>query len=144
MAVVTGKSDLFGADADPARAKGRPVVTAFSVANAASDSNGSKYLLCRLPSYAVLDALTTIKADTWGFATVNIGTGSNTTALFTAAKNAAHVPITRNGTAHGLPLWQMLGLAADPGGEIELYAHASADAAAAGTMKGEIHWRDRK
>lgn len=143
MAIVNGKSDLFGADVDPARAKGRPVVTAFTVTNAASDSNGSSYLLARLPSYAVLDAMTTIKADGWGFATVYIGIQGDTDALFTANRNAAHVPITRNGALHGLPLWQALGLAADPGGEIELYAFASADAAAAGVMKGEFHWRAR-
>lgn len=143
MAVVDGKSDLFSGDVDPARARGRPIVVAASVANAASDNSGSKYLLARLPSAAILDALTTFKADAWGFAVVNIGTASDIDALFTANKNAAHTPITRNGAQHGQPLWQVLGLAADPGGEIPIYAHASADAAAAGTMKFEIHYRFR-
>lgn len=141
MPVVNGKSNLFAGDVDPARARGRPIVTQFTVTNAGTDSAGSKYLLCRLPSAAILTASTTFKADGWGFAVTSIGTASDVDALFQANKNAAHSPITRNAAAsHGVPLWQLLGLSADPGGEIELYAHAIADAAGAGTMNGEIHY----
>lgn len=141
MPVVNGKSDLFAGDVDPARARGRPITVQFTVTNAADDSSGSTYLLCRLPSYAILTASTTFKADTWGFATTSIGTLTDVDALFQALKNAAHAPITRNGTGqHGVPLWQLLGLASDPGGEIALYAHAIANATGAGSMRGEIHY----
>lgn len=141
MAVVNGKSDLFAGDVDPARARGRPIVIQSSVVNASTDNTGSTYLLCRLPSAAILTSATTFKADGWGFAVTSIGTLTDVDALFTANKNAAHAPITRNAAAsHGKPLWQLLGLASDPGGEIALYAHAVADAAGAGSMSFEIHY----
>lgn len=143
MPVRNKTSNLFGADVDPARARGRPIVEAGEVANAADDDLGSRFLLARIPSAAILDALTTFKADTWGYATTAIGTETNTTALVNAARTAAHTPIARMGTQHGMPLWQVLGMAADPGGEIELYAHALANATGAGTMRFEIHYRFR-
>ncbi len=145
MAVVTTKSDLFGVPLDPAKARGRPIVATFTVANAADDSSGSKYLLGRFPSECILDSRTAFQVQNWGFATVNIGTAEDIDALGTVAKSAGNVysPIAFGDARHGLPLWEALGLAADPGGEIELYAHASAGATGAGSMKGEIHYRYR-
>lgn len=141
MPVVNGKSNLFAGDVDPARARGRPITVQASVFNGATDSAGSTYLLCRLPSAAILTASTTFKADGWGFAVTSVGTLTDVDALFQANKNAAHAPITRNAAAsHGKPLWELLGLASDPGGEIALYAHGIADAAAAGSMNFEIHY----
>jgi hypothetical protein len=71
---------------------------------------------------------------------VNIGTKANPTALVTVLKSAGTyvTPLTRGDAKHGLPLWQALGMAADPGGTISLYAQGPAAAASAGTMKGEI------
>ncbi len=143
MPVVNGKSDLFGADVDPARARGEPVVIALTCTNAASDSSGSKYLLCRIPAEAILDARTDIKADTWGFATLSIGTFDDVDALVSAARAASHKPITVNDAKHGLPLWEQLGLAANPGGDIALYAHGTANATGAGSLKAEFHYRYR-
>lgn len=145
MAVVEVKSDLFGADVDPAKARGRPIVTTFTVANGAADSSGSTYLLGLFPSECILDSRTAFQVQNWGFATVNIGTATDIDALGTVAKSAGNVyqPIAFGDSRHGLPLWEQLGLAADPGGNIALYAHASAGATGAGSMKGEIHYRYR-
>lgn len=145
MPVVQVKSNLFGTKMDPARARGRPIVASLTVANGATDSSGSSYLLARLPSEAILDSRTAFQVQNWGFATVNIGTATNTTALGTVAKSAGNVysPVAFGDARHSMPLWEALGMASDPGGEIELYAHASADAASAGSMKAEIHYRYR-
>jgi hypothetical protein len=145
MPVVNKKSDLFGADADPAKARGRPITTTFTVANAADDSSLSTFLLARLPSEAILDSRTAFQVQNWGFATVNIGTLTDIDALGTVAKSAGNVysPVAFGDARHGLPLWEALGLAANPGGEIEIYAHASANATGAGSMKGEFHYRFR-
>jgi hypothetical protein len=149
MPVVEKTSDIINnmrlqeAPPDPSRARGRPVVATFTVANAADDFLGSRFLLVRLPSFVILDSRTAFKADTWGFATTQIGTRANPTALLNAARAALHQPIAFGDARHGQPLWQALGLAADPGGEIELFAYAVANATGAGTMRGEIHYRTR-
>lgn len=145
MAIVNTKSDLFGADVDPAKARGRPIVTTLSVSNAADDSSGSTFLLCKLPSECILDSRTAFQVENWGFATVNIGTADDIDALGTVLVSAGDVysPVAFGDARHGLPLWEALGLAANPGGEIALYAHASAGATGAGSMKGEVHYRFR-
>lgn len=145
MPVTYNKSNLFGADVDPAKARGRPICAAFTQTNAADDSSGSTFLLAKLPSEAILDSRTAFQVENWGFATVNIGTADDIDALGTVLKSAGNVysPIAFGDARHGLPLWEALGLAANPGGEIALYAHASANATGAGSMKGEIHYRFR-
>ena len=145
MPVVNKKSDLFGADVDPAKARGRPIVATFNVVNAADDSALSTFLLARIPSEAILAPSTAFQVQNWGFATVNIGTLTGVTALGTIPKATGPVyqPIIFGDARHGLPLWEQLGLAANPGGTIDLYAHAPAAAVAAGSMKGEIHYRFR-
>jgi hypothetical protein len=149
MPVVEKTSDLINnmrlqeVPPDPARARGRQVVANFTVFNASDDFLGSKYLLVRLPSFVILDGRTAFKADTWGFATVQIGTRTNPTALLNAARLALHQPINFGDGRHGQSLWQVLGMAADPGGEIELFANAAANATGAGSMRGEIHYRTR-
>lgn len=150
MAVVSKKSNLFpdvGAGdipPDPLTARGRLVCAAFLVANAAGDSNLSKYKLADLPADCILDALTVINVGSWGFATVNIGTLSDVDALVTVAKSAGTyvTPVTRAGANHEKRLWEVLGLSAPPANNvISLYAHASADATGAGSIKGEFWYR---
>lgn len=145
MAVVNGKSDIKLADADPAKADGVMRVIALTVANLATDSSGSKYLLCTLPSCAVLDSNTAFKVDGWGFADIRLGTATDNDALASVAKSAGATvsPITKFGANHGKPLWKVLGLAADPGGNIDIYAHAIANATGAGSMLAEVHYRWR-
>jgi len=145
MAIVKGKSDILSADADPAKARGRPIVTTFTVTNAATDSNTSRYHLCDLPSCAILDARTAFQVQNWGFAAIRIGTYDDVDALVAVLKSAGNVvsPVVQFDAKHGKPLWEVLGLAADPGGQIGLYAHAIADSTGAGSMMGEVHYRFR-
>lgn len=151
MTVVEKKSDLFADKIaeipapDPARARGRPIVAAFTSTNAADDSNGSSYLLASLPSDCILDSRTFFKVDDTGFAAIRIGTLSDKEALVNQAKAAEAIarPIADGDANHGLPLWEVLGLASDPGGFIDIYQHAIANATGAGTLKGEFHYRYR-
>ncbi len=152
MPIVKVKSDLFeDRDAgvrtpDPERKQGRPIVAAGTATNTDTDLAGSTYHLADLPAEAILDAATIFKVDGWGFATVSIGTQDDADALISVARSAgANVsPITRLGAQHGLPLWQVLGLAAAPAnGIIGLYAHGPANATGAGTMPFELHYRFR-
>lgn len=153
MAVVSEKSTAFkpasdplGAEPKPELARGRPIVVTASMANLATDSIGSKYLLAELPSDAILDTRTFFKVDTWGYIDIRIGTFSDVAALVSQLRSAAAIvsPLTQGDARHGQPLWQALGLAADPGGTIGIYIHGSVAAAAgAGSTKFEIHYRHR-
>ncbi|PZQ99931.1 MAG: hypothetical protein DI533_04685 [Cereibacter sphaeroides] len=150
MAIVTGKSDLIvdprlGETAvDPVRARGRPIIATGTVANLSTDNANSKYLLAKIPSHAMLGAGTFFAATAWGFATVNIGTKTAPTALFTGLRATGLLkPVVEGDAKHGKELWEILGLAADPGGDIELWAHGPADATTAGSAKFEIHYRAR-
>ena len=148
MPVVKKKSDLFMDKIaeipapDPARARGRLIVAAFTVANAADDLDGSSYLLASLPSDCILDSRTFFKVDDTGFAAIRIGTLSDPEALVAQLKSAEAVarPIADGDANHGLPLWEVLGLSADPGGVIDIYQHAIANATGAGTLKGAFHY----
>lgn len=150
MAVVRKKSNLFpnfvagDVPPDPLSTRGRLICAAFAAANEATDSSGSMYKLADLPADCVLDALTTINVGSWGFAQVNIGTSGDIDALITVAKSAGTyvTPVTRAGANHEKRLWEVLGLSAPPASNvISLYAHASAAATAAGSIKGEIWYR---
>lgn len=152
MPVVNLKSDLVSnretnfPGPDPEQARGRPIVAAGTVANAATDSLGSTYHLIDLPADAILDALTCFKVDTWGYADIRIGTRTDPAALVSVLKSAGATvtPITRLGVQHGKRLWQVLGLAAAPKNNlVSLYVHGIANATAAGTMNFEIHYRFR-
>jgi hypothetical protein len=150
MAVVQVKSDLFRtqpllgqATPDPARARGRLVAAQFTVSNLSPDSALSQYLLAELPADCILAPSTFFKVDGWGFATVNIGTKSDIDALISILKSAGTYvrPVVEGAAAsHGKYLWELLGLAADPGGTIALYAQGPANATGAGTMTGEFHY----
>jgi hypothetical protein len=152
MPVVNLKSTVFKADSDPLGAepkpelaRGRPIVITGSMANGATDSAASKYLLGELPSDCILDTRTFFKVDLWGFADIRIGTFTDPAALVTQTKatEAIATPVDVGDAKHGMPLWQACGLAADPGGNIGIYAHAAAGATGAGSMKFEIHYRYR-
>lgn len=149
MAVVTGKSDLIHDPFDPAsippdtqQLEGVMRTARFTVANAAADSALSKYLLARVPSDAIMDETTQFQVQNWGFAQIQIGTKSNATALVNVLKSAGNVvtPFVFGDANHGKRLWGVLGLANDPGGQIDLYAHALANATGAGSMKGRLSW----
>lgn len=151
MAVETGKSDLIrdylageGAP-DPMRLKGRRFIATGTVANGAADSNLSMYHLIDLPSDCILDEDTAFDVENWGFAQVVIGTQTDTDALLDVARSAATTqrPIAFGDTNHGKELWEVLGLAADPGGEIGIWVHAEANATGAGSMPFQFSYRYR-
>lgn len=150
MAVVTTRSTLIhdyldpnSLPADEQFLRGALRVATGSVANAATDSATSKFRLAKVPSDAILDETTAFQVQNWGFAQVRIGTKSAPTALLDVAKAAANVqnPVVFGDANHGKRLWERLGLAADPGGTIELYADALANATGAGTLLFRIAWR---
>jgi hypothetical protein len=147
--VVNVKSNLFKSAADPLGpepkpelARGRPICAMGLIANGAGELTGSKYHLANLPSEAILLPSTFFKVDTWGFADIRIGTFSDPVALVNQLRSAAAIvsPIANGDARHGQPLWQALGLAADPGGEIGLFYHAVATATGAGTSRFAIHY----
>jgi hypothetical protein len=151
MAIVSENSDLIrdylagDAAPDPMRAKGRHFFATGTVLNGATDSSASKYHLVDLPSDCILDDDTAFDVQNWGFAQVVIGTETDTTALVNVAKTAGvtHRPIVFGDAAHGVALWQKLGLAADPGGNIAIWAHAVANATGAGNMPFQFSYRYR-
>jgi hypothetical protein len=148
MAVVQKKSSLFrtgdGPTLDPLVARGYPRRAIGRVENAASDSNGSRYHLIDLPSHVILLPGTLFHVENWGFAAIRLGTFDDVDALLAVLKSAATTqsPITGMIAAAGARLWQTLGLPADPGKTIGLYAHAIADATGAGAMPFAIEWLD--
>lgn len=153
MPVVNLKSDLFQSVSDPTGpapkpelCRGRPIIATFNATNGATDSQNSTYLLCEVPSDAIIDSRTMFKVDLWGFAQIAIGTLTNPTALVnqTRATGATVTPFVAGDAKHGMPFWQALGMTEDPRGMIGIYAHgALANATGAGSMRGEIHYKYR-
>lgn len=152
MAVVSAYSNLVTdpttgtKNADPEYRRGRPVIATGTVANAATDSSGSKYHLVDIPAHALLDPRTAFAVAGWGFATVSIGTETDVDALVQVLKSAGNTvtPAAFGDAKHGVPIWQILGMTAEPAsGIVSLYAHAIANATGAGSMKFEIHYRTR-
>lgn len=121
---------------DPEQARGRLVCATGLVLNAADDLSGSTYHLADIPSGVILHEDTFFDVQNWGFAQVVIGTLSDTDALVDVAKSAGNTvtPIAVGDASHGKRLWEVLGLAADPGGMIGLYAHTEGNATGAGNM----------
>jgi hypothetical protein len=151
MAVVEGKSDLINdkfdpasVPADPKRARGDLKVMTGTVANGASDSSGSSYKLAEIPADALLMPQTFFDVENWGFAQVVIGTKSDTDALVDQTKATEDIvaPIAQGDAYHGKSLWEIMGLAANPGGTLSLWIHAEADAAGAGSMPFQIVYVD--
>ncbi|MGB1390662.1 MAG: hypothetical protein ACPG61_17450 [Paracoccaceae bacterium] len=149
MAVVNSKSDLihdfYDVDSHPAdagQARGRLVIATGILINAATDSDTSKYHLVDLPSSCILHPDTFFDVENDGFAQIVIGTESDTDALVDVAKSAGnlHSPIAKGDANHGKRLWEVLGLASDPGGNIGIWKHAEANAAGAGNMPFQIHY----
>ena len=144
MAVVNSKSDLIhdylddtSVAPDPVQARGRVIKSTGTVANLSTDSNLSTYHLVDLPSDCIMDIDTFFDVSNWGFAQIVIGTETDTTALVNQTKITANIvsPFAQGDANHGKRLWEALGLAADPGGNIGIYAHAAAAATAAGDMQ---------
>lgn len=125
---------------DPTLARGRLIVATSRVTNAATDSNGSRYHMTDVPSDAVFDPSMAFDVTDWGYADIRIGTRTSIGALVSQTKATANIvqPVVFGDLKFENHIWQVLGLAADPGGLIGLYVHAQADAVAAGYLQFRI------
>ena len=127
------------ADVDPLRSNGRPKVITGTVANAADDALGSIYHLATLPAACLLHPDTAFDPTLSGLADLRVGTRTDPNALVAAPSiDGIHKPVAFGDAKYDKPLWQMLGLAENPGGMIELYQHAIANATATGVTKFQI------
>ncbi|MDR6266541.1 hypothetical protein [Roseobacter sp. N2S] len=148
MAIVSNISTLFrdeaagGAVPDATRTAARSYTATGTITNLAGDLDTSKYKIASIPSDAILDDRTIFDVENWGFAATRIGTLDDVDALVSATTSAAtsQSPVAFGDANHDKELWEVLGLAADPGGNITLYAHGIADAAGAGSMPFRIVW----
>jgi hypothetical protein len=130
---------------NPALARGRLHVITGVRTNASTDSNGSKYFLANVPSDAYLDNLTEFHVADDGYAAIRIGTETVVDALVSQTKATENIirPVATGNAKWNKPLWQLLGLAADPGGVIGLWKHAIANATGAGTFNFRIAYLTR-
>ena len=151
MAVVNEKSDLIhdprdpnSTPPDPVQARGVLKVSTGTVTNAADDSALSTYHLASIPSHAILMPDTFFDVENAGFAQIVIGTYTDTDALVDQTQVTENMitPIAAGDANHGKRLWEVLGLASDPGGMIQLYQHAEAGATGAGSIPFQIHYLD--
>jgi len=162
MAVVTVKStQITNRDAVPrvaidARVQGAASKHARGVAAIANgDSIGSKYILCSVPSNALLisarltapDIGTTTAADFGLYRSTADGGAVVDADFFKAAVVLNAGAITKAEQLFGnivtianseKPLWQQLGLSADPGINYDVVLTLTAAADAAGSVLGEI------
>jgi hypothetical protein len=150
MAVENVNSDLYrdylagGAVPDARQVSGHVRFAVGTVAKSSGASTGSKYKLCEVPSAAIMHPDTLFDVETWGFAQVQIGTLDDATAILDVAKSAATTqsPFAFGDANHGKEFWEVLGLSADPGGTIAIYANAAAGATGAGSMPFAFAWID--
>ena len=154
MAVVNTTTTAI-ASADAASSKfaksGEPeVVKVGTVEVASGDSIGSTLRLIRVPSNMRItalelssDAITSAAADIGvydisanGSAVVDVDQFGSAVSLATAQDktNVLHEAVPADISKMGQPLWQRLGLSADPGKAYDLVATLTAAATAAGTV----------
>lgn len=142
MPITDNQSDLFRKPhleedtPDSKQTHGRLYTATGKVTNAADDLSGSTFKLAELPADCILDDRTAFDVENWGFADVRIGTKDDVDALVSATTISATTqsPIAFGDANHGKELWEVLGLAANPGGNIAIYAHAIANATGAGEI----------
>mgnify|MGYP001797082392 CR=1 FL=1 len=110
----------------------------------ATDEAGSEYSLVNVPSSAILLPGSAIRTNAWGFAQAVIGVDGDTDALLdvAAASGGAtgNVLVTIFGANWNQPIWQQLGMAADPGNPITLKVFTEADAASAGQIDFDLQF----
>lgn len=136
------KSDLFRdylADEDPREApltKARYYAATGNITIAADALTDSRWLLAELPAECILHEETFFDVENLALAAVRIGTADDVEALVsqTQATENTVTPIEVGDANHGKRLWEVLGLAENPGGHIPLYLHAIAGSTGAGSM----------
>lgn len=124
---------------------------------ASTDSSGSKYYLGSVPSNALIDpgstlyfgAATGVTTAKLGFYSPNGGAAVLDTALFSAvdihlAGSTTLFAAANSGVATpanmAKPAWQLAGLSADPGGELDVVLTTAADASAAADLWLELSY----
>lgn len=133
---------------DYRQARGVRFMAEGTVACAATDLNGSTYTLAELPSGAILDPETQIDLRTWGFDVAQVGSDDaktgllNVSGIIATPPGAPSAPLAFGDAKWNKPLWEQLGLAADPGGRIAIRVFTTADAAEAGDIEFKIVWKD--
>jgi len=150
MPIVNLKSDLYrdeqagGRVPDALLVKGRMKTATGTLTNGATDLNTSMYLMAELPSHVIIDPDTEFKVSGWGYVDLRIGTKTDVTAFVNLLVAAATTQpmVVKFDANHGKALWEVAGLAEDPGGVIGIYAHAVANATGAGTMPFVIKYHD--
>lgn len=158
MAIVDVKSDAVdqGAGAlkepvDPIRNRALLRAACGTVANGSTDSNGSVYRLATIPSRAILRPESLIDLQGWGFAAAKVGVARERGAVLdddgvlasvtVSGLSAPSAPVAVFGGKWGKPLWEAAGLAADPGGNLDVVITTAADAAGAGVAKFDLIWQ---
>jgi len=158
MAVVTVKASAISLrDGTPPAKPGLTLGSRVEYSQKATvevtngDSIGSKYLLGSIPSSACVsmlvklsDAITSAAADFGLYRTTQDGGAVVSVALFGSAVSLASADTTGTNIAHesgtldiskfDQPLWQVLGLSADPGLMYDVVATLTAAATASGTL----------
>lgn len=158
MAVVTVKSArITGRDSSPPSKGGmtlgprRLYDDSATVEVTNGDSIGSKFILATVPSHASMrelvvlcDAITSAAADFGLYRTTQDGGAVVDADLFASAQSIATAITAGTNVLHesGVldvskieqPLWQVLGLASDPGIDYDIVATLTAAATATGTL----------
>lgn len=162
MAVVTVKSArITGRDSTPPAKGGltlgprRLYDDAATVEVTNGDSIGSKFILATVPSHASMrelvllcDAITSAAADFGVYQTTQNGGAVVDADCFGSAVSLASANTTGTNILHesGVldiaeieqPLWQILGLAADPAIDYDIVATLTAAATASGTLTARV------
>jgi len=148
MAIVTSKSSVYGTNAtgytapNSSSRAGRITRVAGTVTCGATDSAKSTYLVCDVPSSAILLPESAIKTTGWGFAQAIVGVAAATTGLLNVTKAtggaAGNKPIVIFEAKWNKPIWEQLGLVADPGMPLTLIVSTIADATIAGQIDFDL------
>lgn len=167
-AVITNRDAVPAVINDARIANGTLKSAVGSVAVGAADSITSYYPLVQVPSTAMIRnvnvtsvaGMTTLAGDIGVYKTTansagvttgvaaNTGSGSIFAAAQTLAALQARVDVTNTGTAYPTdkreqPLWQAIGLAADPGGFFDIGIKVTtANTGAAGRVGLEVGYTD--
>jgi hypothetical protein len=146
--VLSAGVGFQGASAHEAKAQTKALFASIAMAN--GDSINSIYKLGRIPSNAIILPISNIYTTaTTGLTSVSVGLDDrNGTALATALVSAVDMhaggafAAMSNVTVdkYNKRAWDLLGLAADPGAELDVYAKLGAATTATGTMAAHIFY----
>lgn len=130
--------------ASGASAQGLITRVTGTVANLATDLQGSEYHLLNVPASAIMLPGSAIKTTGWGFAQAVIGIDGDTDALLDVTKAtggaSGNTPIALFGALWNKPIWQQLGMAEAPGNFITLKVFTEADATIAGQIDFDLQF----